>query len=403
MPTVAVIGAGTMGSGIAQVAAASGWTVLLRDTNTELVEKSIAGVRKRYARLVEKGRLTDEQAASAGERLRVANAPADCGDASLVVEAVLEDLDLKANVFTDLLPHLRDDCVLATNTSSLSVSDLAAKLPDPGRLVGMHFFNPVPLMPLVEVIAGRQSAPAHVDFVAQIAREWGKTPARASDTPGFIVNRVARGYYLEPMRMLAEGVAGIDEIDGILRRLVGFRMGPFELTDAIGHDVNYTVSRQVWEQLGKPARLTPSPLQQALFDAGKFGRKTKLGWYSYQGEHPLPAVPVDRRSFDLPEGVHQAVRLFTEKLIPGGGSITEHYIVARTLVTIINEAALAMDDNVATEADINTALKLGTNYPQGPFEWADTAGRRTCRFLLDTLNRSVDDGRFQAAGSLRSQ
>jgi 3-hydroxybutyryl-CoA dehydrogenase len=201
--------------------------------------------------------------------------------------------------------------------------------------------------------------------------------------------------------MLSEGVAGVDEIDGLLKRLGGFRMGPFELMDLIGLDVNFSVSVSVWEQLGRPARLRPSTIQQGLVERKLLGRKSKQGYYSYQSEHPLPAAPVDRRSFDLPEELYKAVRLFCEPGAEGAASITEQYVFARTLSAIINEAALAVDDGVASVADIDTAMRLGVNYPRGPLEWAEKIGRRTCRFLLDALNRRVDDGRFAPAWWLR--
>ena len=401
MPTVGVIGAGTMGAGIAQVAAAAGWDVVLQDVNAEVARSAIAGIGKRFARLVEKGRMTGEEAAAATGRIRAAESVEDFGPCGLVIEAVAEKLEAKVATLGLVIPALPDDAIIASNTSSLSITRIGDGIGAPQRTIGMHFFNPVPLMPLVEVIAGRESRGEFVNQAVEIVRAWGKTPVRASDTPGFIVNRVARGYYLEAMRMLGEGVAGIDEIDGIMKRLGGFRMGPFELMDLVGIDVNYTVSCSVWEQLGQPARLTPHPLQRELFEAGRLGRKSKQGWYSYQHEHPLPAVPVDRRSFETPAKLHQAVRAVCDKATDQAGSITEQYVFARTLAAIVNEAALAVDDEVATPDDIDTGMKLGTNYPHGPLAWAERIGRHTCRFLLDALNATVDDGRFEAAAWFR--
>lgn len=401
MPTVGVIGAGTMGAGIAQVAAASGWTVHLADVDAAIVDKALAGVTRRFDRLVEKGRMTPEQRTAAAGRLNASTSAGGFGDCELVIEAVIEDMEAKCAVLADVVRHAGPRTAIATNTSSLSVSEIGQRVGAAERVVGMHFFNPVPLMPLVEVIAGRRSDDEVVRRVADIAREWGKTPAQANDTPGFIVNRVARGYYLEPMRMLGEGVAGIDEIDQILRKLGGFRMGPFALMDLVGIDVNYTVSCRVWEQLGKPPRLEPHALQRELFERGHLGRKTKRGWYSYQYEHPIPAAPVERKSFDVPEPVYQAVRLFCDPAAEESGSITEQYVLARTLVAIINEAALALGENVAEPEAIDTAMRLGTNYPHGPLEWAEKIGRRTCRFLLDTLERHGGEGRFVAADWLK--
>lgn len=401
MPNVLVIGAGTMGAGIAQVAATAGWTVRLRDVDAATAEKAIANIRRQIERLVEKERMTPQLASATTARLHVADSAAAPADCELVIEAVVEDLDVKAAVLRAALPALRQDALIATNTSSLSVTRLGEALGQAPRTVGMHFFNPVPLMPLVEVIAGRQTRPDNVDRAVQIATEWGKSPVRASDTPGFIVNRVARGYYLEAMRMLAEGVGGVDEIDATLRRMGGFRMGPFELMDLVGIDVNYAVSCSVWEQLDRPNRLLPSTLQKELLENNRLGRKTKLGWYSYQREHPVPATPVQRASFQAPEQVYQAVRMFCDKAGAPAGSFTEQYVFARTLGAVINEAALAVDDQVAEPAAIDTAMKLGTNYPKGPLEWAEQIGKPTCRFLLDSLNQQVSDRRFTPGGWLR--
>lgn len=390
-----------MGAGIAQVAAQHGWNAYLRDVDADAINVAIAGITKRLDRLVEKGKLTSAARDAAAARLHPCPDAAGLADCELVVEAIVEDLEVKAMVLA-AAAAAAPNAILATNTSSLSVSEIGDRVGQPARTVGMHFFNPVPLMPLVEVIAGRDSDPAHVDRIAVIAQAWGKTPARASDTPGFIVNRVARGYYLEPLRMVDEGVAGIDEIDATLKRFVGFRMGPFELMDLVGIDVNYPVSVSVYQQLGEPPRLKPSRLQRQLFEDGHLGRKTGRGAYSYESDPPLPALLVDRRSFEMPDAVYKAVRLFCDAAAEEGGSITEQYIFARTVIAIINEAALAVDDEVATAADIDTAMKLGTSYPHGPLEWAEQIGRRTCRHLLDCLNADCEDARFAPARWLRT-
>ena len=400
MPTVMVIGAGTMGAGIAQTAAASGWSVLLRDVDEDVVRNAIDNITRRFDRLVEKGKLSAEQRDHCVTRLAAADSSNSDSACALVIEAVAENLDLKTRVLRDAA-QANPSAILASNTSSLSITELGQGIGEPKRTVGMHFFNPVPLMPLVEVISGKESATESVEKTTQIAREWGKTPAVARDTPGFIVNRVARGYYLESLRMLGEGIAGVDEIDHVMKSLGGFRMGPFELMDLVGIDVNYTVSCSVFEQLGRPARLRPHPIQKDLFEKKLLGRKTKQGFYTYQPEHPYPAVPVRRKSFECSEDVYAGVRLFCQAAIDGDGSITEQYIVSRNLIAIINEAALALDDAVATAEDIDIAMKLGTNYPNGPIAWAEKIGRRTCRHLLDVLNRQVDDQRFTAAAWLR--
>ncbi|MFQ5490127.1 MAG: 3-hydroxyacyl-CoA dehydrogenase NAD-binding domain-containing protein [Phycisphaerae bacterium] len=401
MPTVGIIGAGTMGAGIAQVAAAHGWEVRLLEVDPAVAREAVVGIGTRFDRLVEKGRLSAEQGRSATDRLAVANGPDYFAGADLIVEAVVEDLSVKAEVFKTVAAAVGQDCILASNTSSLSISKIGQASRQPARLVGMHFFNPVPLMPLVEVVTGSKTDPAAAKTVARIAQDWGKTVVRCKDTPGFIVNRVARGYYLESLRMLGEGIAGIDEIDGIMKRLGGFAMGPFELMDLVGIDVNYTVSCSVYDQLNKPARLKPHPLQRQLFERRHLGRKTGRGFYTYEDGAALPAVPVERSSFDFPNGVQEAVQVVCAQAIEDPGSPTEQYVFARVLAAIINEAALAYDEGVATSNDIDTAMKTGTKYPHGPLEWADRIGFERCRHLLDALNAQTDDGRFAPAGLLR--
>ncbi len=399
MPTVGVLGAGTMGAGIAQVAAAAGWNVRLLDADAAIVARKIEEVGRNFARLVEKGRMAAAEAGAARERIRAAAASAEFAEAELVVEAIVEDLDAKVAALRPVAAAA-PTAILASNTSSLSIGRLGAALGAAPRTVGMHFFNPVPLMPLVEVISGPQTAAEHADRTAEVALAWGKTVVRASDTPGFIVNRVARGYYLESLRMFDEGIAGVDEIDATLKRLGGFRMGPFELMDLIGIDVNYSVSLSVWEQMGRPARLTPHRLQRELVDRGHLGRKTRRGVYAYDREPPTPALAVERRSYSWPDALRDAVRRFADGATRGEASVTEQYILARPLAAIINEAALALDENVASAADIDTAMRLGTNYPQGPLQWADQIGRHTCATLLRRLNATVDDARFTPARSL---
>jgi len=397
MSKVSVIGAGTMGAGIAQVAAAGGWTVALLDVDAQVVESAIVAVRARFDRLVEKGRLAAGERDAAVQRLQGGIGPEAFLDCGLIVEAVVERLDVKARVLADAVRAAPPSAILATNTSSLSIGQIGAAVGAAPRTVGMHFFNPAPLMPLVEVVAGADTAPECADRVTAVAREWGKTPVRVRDTPGFIVNRVARGYYLEPLRMFEEGVAGVDEIDRALKALGGFRMGPFELMDLIGVDVNYAVSQSVWRQLGEPARLRPSDTQRRLVEAGRLGRKSGRGCYAYDRDPPAPALTFERRSFDLPEDLYRAVRRFSERATREAGSSTEQLIFARTLAAILNEAALGLDERIASPADIDTAMKLGVNYPHGPSAWAERIGRPTVRHLLDTLNRHAKDQRFTAA------
>ena len=393
--TIAVVGAGTMGAGIAQLVATKGCGVHLIDVNADVLRRSVEGIAKRLDRSVEKGRITGDERDAIFERIKPADSIGNLSGVELAIEAVVEDLSVKHKVFAALQEETSTTAVLATNTSSLSISKIAEAVDDPSRVVGMHFFNPAPIMPLVEVIAGERSDEASVDLAFNAAKSWGKVPVRAKDTPGFIVNRVARGFYLEAMRLLGEGVAGIDEIDAVMRDHAGFKMGPFELMDLIGVDVNLAVSTSVWEQFDKHPRFIPHPIQKELVDAGNLGRKTGRGFYAYEGKAQIPSYPVDRRSFELPPLLSDAARSFCTKVGATDANQTECYVLCRILGAIINEAGSAYSTDVASSEDIDTAMIKGTNYPNGPLAWADAIGHRTVRGVLKALNDVVDDGRYE--------
>lgn len=296
--TIAVIGSGAMGSGIAQVAATAGHQVLLYDSRLDAADKAIAEIGKTYARLVEKGRMGAAESDLARERLKRIGSLQEAAGAALVIEAIVENLDAKRALFAELEAVVADDCILATNTSSISVTAIAAQLRRPERLVGMHFFNPVPLMALVEVICGLATSRDVAATVYATAESWGKSPVYAKSTPGFIVNRVARPFYAEALRVLHEQGGDPATLDAVMRDCGGFRMGPFELMDLIGHDVNFSVTRSVFDAYFGDPRFTPSIVQQELVNAGFLGRKSGRGFYRYgetvQKPEPQKEVPQAR-------------------------------------------------------------------------------------------------------------
>jgi 3-hydroxybutyryl-CoA dehydrogenase len=307
-------------------------------------------------------------------------------------------MDVKCRVLADLVPHLPAGAIIATNTSSLSVTELGRRIDRPACTIGMHFFNPAPLMQLVEVVAGGRTDPEVVEQVAGIAATWGKRVARAADVPGFIVNHVARPYYLEAFRILEDGYATVEEIDAAMTACGGFRMGPLALTDLIGQDVNAATTQSVWQQLDRPPLLRPCRLQAQLIRDGHLGRKTGRGVYDHHGPSPVPAVHVERRPLPADPALNSAVQAFADAAVDGPVDPPAAYVLARILAALILQARLAHRRGVAGPEDIDIALRYGTNYPAGPFEWSRRIGADRVAAVWSALDATMDDDRF-AEGS----
>ncbi|MFG2886401.1 3-hydroxyacyl-CoA dehydrogenase [Streptomyces sp. NPDC048297] len=475
---VAVVGTGTMGQGIAQVALMAGHRVRLYDAVPGRAQEAAEAIGARLDRLVAKGRLDAGDRDAARARLLPAGSLADLADCALVVEAVLERLDAKQALFRDLEEIVSDDCLLATNTSSLSVTAIGGALADPGRFVGLHFFNPAPLLPLVEVVSGFATDVTSATRAYETARAWGKTPVACADTPGFIVNRIARPFYAEAFAVYESQAAEPATIDAVLRESGGFRMGAFELTDLIGQDVNESVTHSVWQSFFQDVRFTPSLAQRRLVESGRLGRKSGHGWFDYaegaersephtaEREQPPARVTVEGDlgpAAELVTLIREAgIQVHEEEedhgtrlVLPGGGQLAladgqtsvefrdvvyfdlaldyrkatrialsasqdtaqgtlaeaiglfqalgkdvsvigdaPGMIVARTVARIIDLAHDAVAKGVATEEDIDTAMRLGVNYPLGPFEWSRRLGRGFAYDLLDDLHLREPSGRY---------
>lgn len=475
--TVAVVGAGTMGQGIAQVALLAGHRVLIYDINAALAADGAGIVQDRVERMAAKGRIDQAEAEDAISRIAPATGLADLAAAALVIEAVVEDAGVKRALFRALEEVVAPDALLATNTSSLSVTELAAGLAHPGRFLGLHFFNPAPLLPLVEVVTGFATDPAAAESAYATVLGWGKTPVRCADTPGFIVNRIARPFYAEAFAVYEEQGADPATIDAVLRESGGFRMGPFALTDLIGQDVNEAVTRSVWESFFRSPKFTPSLAQRRLVQSGRLGRKSGHGWFPYGPDAVLPEphtagpeeapakvtvvgdlgpaseladlleeagiavtatehggpyiqlpgegqlVLADGKTsvefadvvyFDLAldyrgctrvalsasadtseRTLAEAVGLFQKlgKKVSVIGDVPG-MIVARTVAMLIDLTADAVARGAASAEDVDTAMRLGVNYPLGPAEWHDRLGRDWAYDLLHHLDERCPGGRY---------
>jgi 3-hydroxybutyryl-CoA dehydrogenase len=377
---VGVVGAGTMGAGIAQVAALGGYETRLHDPVPAALEAANDRLHRALAKGASKGLWSEDEADAAGARVGAAVSLADLGECDLVVEAAPEDLDLKRDLFASLAQACGPQAILATNTSSLPVTAIAKEVPHRERVVGMHFFNPPALMKLVEVVATADSSTEALKATAEVGTRMGRTPIRAKDSPGFIANRLARPFTLESLRMLGDGVADAETIDRVCRIGGGFRMGPFELIDLIGLDVNLSVARSFYAQGGEPERWRPSAIQEELVADGRLGRKSGRGFYEY-GE-------ANHRERDPDLGI-EAPTLDPRELAKIDPAAPD--VLPRLLAQIANEAAFALEEQVGSPADMDTAMRLGFNWPRGPLELTDLIGRRQAATLLEELQAEHGD------------
>ena len=484
---VAVVGAGAMGAGIAQIAAQAGHPVRLFDARSGAAGEAVARIAAAFASMAAKGKMTPIEARDAAARIEAVHAIGDCVSARLVVEAIVEDLDAKRELLRELDVVVAADAILATNTSSLSITAIAAGSKHPGRVAGMHFFNPAPLMPLVEIVSGLSTDPPVADTLFATAAAWGKLPVRASSTPGFIVNRCARPFYGEALKLATERAADCATLDAVMREAGGFRMGPFELMDLIGHDVNFAVTRSVWEAMFGDPRYAPSHLQRELVAAGYLGRKSGRGFYDHwpgatvpaaAGEPPAQApgrialhgepgllaplveriqragVTVGRRPAhpNFPDGAldtggtwlaltdgrtasARAAACLAPRLVlvdlaldyakatrvaiaatagcddaqvasvagalqAAGIAVSRiddapGLVVMRTVAMLVNEAADAAHQGIASAADIDTAMRSGVSYPRGPLAWGDEIGAGRVAAVLANLAACGDAVRYR--------
>ena len=370
---VAIIGSGTMGSGIAQVAATSGCEVKIYDTNLDALAKSKSNLKNTLSKLVEKTKIDEHEKSRIENNISYVHTLGELSHSDLVIEAIIENMEIKRKLFSELENYVSPETILASNTSSLSIASIAASCQKPERVIGIHFFNPAPLMQLVEVIPAVQTSEEVLKTTIKTISEWKKVIAVAKDTPGFIVNRVARPFYSESLRIYDEGVADFATIDWALKSIGNFKMGPFELMDMIGHDVNYVVTESVFTAFYFDPKFKPTFTQKRLLEAGFLGRKSGRGFYNYNQELPTPKED----------------------------TVLANAIFERVIVMLINEAADTLFLNIASAKDIDNAMTKGVNYPKGLLAWADELGINWCVEKLDELYNEYHEDRYRCSPILR--
>jgi 3-hydroxybutyryl-CoA dehydrogenase len=433
---IGVVGAGTMGAGIAQLACLGQFDTYLHDPVPDALAAGATRLREALAKGADRGRWSGKAAEAAASRLREATRLEDLAGCELVIEAAPEELELKRELFAQLASICEPDAILATNTSSLSVTAIAAEVEHPERVCGMHFFNPPALMRLVEVVAGERTSERTVAIASEVSRAMDREPIRAADAIGFVANRTARPFTLEALRVLGEEVAAHDQIDRIVRIGGGFRMGPFELMDLVGVDVNLEVAKSFYEQGSHEPRWQPHPLQERLVACGRLGRKSGHGWYEYgPGSHrpddppPVARDPAWAQDAEIEHSVHFSalpsldsatlVELArTPALTAANAEAAEAYframgkevewvgdapglVLGRIVCQIVNEAHFAVGEGVARPEDVDVAMRLGFNWPRGPFEWAEAVGADRVVRILDDLGSQLDAERYRVAPLLR--
>ena len=375
MKKIGIIGSGTMGIGIAQVAATNGCEVFLFDVNTIQTEKALQNLENSLQKLAFKEKISYEKAEEIFNKIKFCTELKELKDCDLVIEAIIENKEIKQKVFTELETYVSENCLISSNTSSISITSLSAELKKPERFIGIHFFNPAPLMPLVEVIPGLLTKENLAQEIYDLMKSWGKVPVIAKDIPGFIVNRIARPFYGEALRIVEENLATVEQVDEAMRTLGNFRMGPFELMDLIGIDINFSVTQTVYKDYFYDPKYKPSLLQQRMSEAKLHGRKTGKGFYDYteNAEKPIP---------------QKDEKLYEE-------------IFMRILYMLINEAVEAKRLKIASDEDIELAMQKGVNYPKGLLSWGKEIGFGKISEILQNFYNEYQEERYRQSPLLK--